>query len=82
MTIYTLCNSEDIKGLYGECVANVEDIEQLAIEAYWGTLTEPEHGRLKVTIDMGEYTVKIIDTFTKLRVGILYDILKFEMRAS
>jgi hypothetical protein len=80
MTIYILAYNDDTGCVSEEYVTKEEDIERLAIDYYWGTLTEPEPGRLKVTVDMAEYTVLIIDMST--REGMKYDILEFKQKVA
>jgi hypothetical protein len=80
MTIYVLSYNDDTGCVSDEFVTKVEDIEQLAIDFYWGTITEPEPGRLIVRVDMAEYTVKITDTGIKGRPGMGYDILEFTQK--
>ena len=80
MTIYTLCLGTDIGGMTEGYVTNAEDIEQLAIDEHWGILTEPEPGRLLVTVDMVQNTVRIIDTGVKSRTCVEYDILEFKRK--
>ena len=80
MTIYILAYNCDAGQVSNEYVTREEDIERLAIDHYWGTLTKPEPGRLKVIVDMVQNTVLIIDI--PIRASIEYDILEFEKKST
>ncbi len=79
MTIYILVFNCDSGQVSDEYVTKVEDIEQLAIDHYWGILTKPEPGRLKVTVDMVLNTVTVVDMSIKQYIE--YDILEFEKKS-
>jgi hypothetical protein len=81
MTIYILAYNDDTGCVSEEYVTKEEDIERLAIDYYWGTLTEPEPGRLKVTVDMVWNVVIVSDTFLSTK-GIEYNILEFKQKVT
>ncbi len=78
MTIYLICRTEDVGTISDRYVTRVEDIEQLAIDEYWGTPEEPEPTCLDVVVDMVLNTVLITDMGTISCVE--YTILEFEQK--
>jgi hypothetical protein len=78
MPIYILCHNEDI-GCTSDCyVTRKEDIPQLAIDFFWGTLIKPSPGRLVVTVD--DTSVKVRDTIRGSEVE--YVICTYDQRKS
>lgn len=78
MTIYILCYNEDIGCTSDNYVTEKEDIPQLAIDYYWGTLIKPEPGRLTVVVTWDT----VIVTDNHLETSIEYNIITFDKRES
>jgi hypothetical protein len=76
MKIYVICYTEDIGNLSDDYVTTERGIKELAINHYWGKLTEVPPGRLTVTLDMVLNVVVVRDN--KLERDIEYNIIQFE----
>ena len=81
MTIYALAHNCDTGEVSDEYVTDEADIEQLALDHYWGTMSPRPMLRFKVTVDMVENTVLLVDLENRSRC-IEYDILEFEKKSA
>jgi hypothetical protein len=77
-TIYTLCCAEDIGSISAHFVDKEEDIRDLAIEQYWGTLIDVPDGLLEIDVDMTLMVVSIQDTHNNITTE--YNIIAFDRR--
>lgn len=79
-TVYTLCHAYDIGNISQYFVGQEEDIRDLVIEAYWGTLTDVPDGLLEIDVDMTLMVASIRNTHSGHTVE--YNILAFDRRGA
>jgi hypothetical protein len=77
-TVYTLCHAKDTRNISEHFVDQKEDIYDLAVAAYWGTLVDVPDGRLEIVVDMTQMEVSIRDR--RSNITIRYNILAFDRR--
>ncbi|MHC4298017.1 MAG: hypothetical protein ACYS7Y_12000 [Planctomycetota bacterium] len=78
-TIYLLCHGENTTAMSRQYATTEEGIRDIAVDLYWGTLTNPNTGRLSVQVDMDLMVVSVHDTETSKCVS--YRILAFRDEA-